>query len=81
MEIGFVGLGRMGGGMTHRLLDAGHTVFGFARNQPDRDTLAGRGGMPATSLDELVGFLHERPRVLSRCDQIRSGRSQGMPAA
>ena len=44
MEIGFIGLGRMGGGMTHRLLDDGHAVFGYARNQGDRDTLAGRGG-------------------------------------
>ena len=38
MEIAFVGLGRMGGGMTHRLLDDGHTVFGYAPSDKDRST-------------------------------------------
>src|SRR5262249_31068421 len=61
---GFIGLGRMGGGMTHRLLDTGHSVFGYARNQGDRDTLTGRGGTPATSIAELIGAMQERPRVL-----------------
>src|SRR4051812_26716867 len=64
MEIGFVGLGRMGGGMTHRLLDHGHTVFGFARSEDDRSTLEQRGGTGAESVAELVGMLSERPRVV-----------------
>jgi 6-phosphogluconate dehydrogenase len=64
VEIAFVGLGRMGGGMTHRLLDAGHTVFGFARNNKDRTLLSQRGGTPATSLEELLGKLGEKPRVV-----------------
>ena len=32
MKIGFVGLGRMGAGMTHRLLDAGHEVHAWNRS-------------------------------------------------
>ena len=32
MDIGLVGLGKMGGNMRTRLRDAGHTVVGFARN-------------------------------------------------
>jgi 6-phosphogluconate dehydrogenase len=64
MEIGFVGLGRMGGGMTHRLLDNGHRVVGFARNQGDRDVLEERGGTGAESLEQLVSLLQERPRVV-----------------
>jgi 6-phosphogluconate dehydrogenase len=64
MEIGFVGLGRMGGGMTHRLLDDGHRVLGFARSDADKNTLAERGGIPANSIEELVDRLEERPRVV-----------------
>jgi 6-phosphogluconate dehydrogenase len=64
MEIAFVGLGRMGGGMTHRLLDDGHTVFGYAPNETDRNTLEERGGTAGTSLEELVSLMTERPRVV-----------------
>jgi len=34
MELGLVGLGKMGGNMRTRLRNAGHTVVGFDRN-PD----------------------------------------------
>ncbi|TYL55284.1 decarboxylating 6-phosphogluconate dehydrogenase [Nocardioides sp. BGMRC 2183] len=42
MEIGLVGLGKMGGNMRTRLRNAGHTVVGFDRNPDvsDVDTLA-----------------------------------------
>src|SRR5690349_19238615 len=64
MEIAFVGLGRMGGGMTHRLLDDGHTVFGYAPSDKDRDTLDERGGKAAGSLEEMVSLMTEKPRVV-----------------
>jgi 6-phosphogluconate dehydrogenase len=63
VEIGFAGLGRMGAGMTHRLLDGGHRVVGYNRGRGPRDQLAERGGLPAASLEELVAQLEERPRV------------------
>ena len=37
MELGLVGLGRMGGNMRERLRRAGHTVVGYARRPGDRD--------------------------------------------
>src|SRR3954449_10077088 len=42
MDIGLVGLGKMGGNMRARLRDAGHTVVGFDRNPDvsDADSLA-----------------------------------------
>ena len=64
MEIAFVGLGRMGGGMTHRLLDGGHVVHGFDQGAPARETLAGHGGRPSESLAALVAALSETPRVV-----------------
>jgi 3-hydroxyisobutyrate dehydrogenase-like beta-hydroxyacid dehydrogenase len=41
--IGFVGLGRMGGNMAARFLDAGHTVYGEARNRADAQPLIDSG--------------------------------------
>jgi 6-phosphogluconate dehydrogenase len=46
MQIGMIGLGRMGGNMTERLRRAGHEVVGYARS-PD-------SGRDADSLEELV---------------------------
>ncbi len=42
MDIGLVGLGKMGGNMRTRLRNAGHTVIGFDRNPElsDADSLA-----------------------------------------
>ncbi|MEU1297212.1 NADP-dependent phosphogluconate dehydrogenase, partial [Streptomyces sp. NPDC005840] len=54
MELGLVGLGKMGGNMRERIRRAGHTVHGFDRNPDLADV---------HSLDELVGRL-ESPRVV-----------------
>ena len=64
MKIAFVGLGRMGAGMTHRLCDAGHEVHGFDPNEAARAELASRGGHPASSLEALVKGLGDGPRVV-----------------
>ena len=54
MQIGLVGLGKMGGNMRERLRNAGHTVVGYDTN-PDRADV--------DSLVELVDRL-ERPRAV-----------------
>ena len=54
MDIGLIGLGKMGGNMRERLRRAGHTVVGFDRN-PDVSDVA--------SLEELVGKLPS-PKVV-----------------
>jgi len=38
MELGLVGLGKMGGNMRERLRRAGHTVVGYDRNQDLSDS-------------------------------------------
>ena len=48
MDIGLIGLGKMGGNMRERLRNAGHTVVGFDRNPDVSDV---------TSLEELVNQL------------------------
>ncbi|MGB6501447.1 MAG: decarboxylating 6-phosphogluconate dehydrogenase [Thermoplasmata archaeon] len=63
MEVGMIGLGKMGGNMTVRLVRAGHRVVGFARAQPVVDEVVKQGAVGATSLANLVSQLTP-PRVV-----------------
>jgi len=49
MELGFVGLGRMGAPMAGRLLDAGHRVVVYDIDPRARDALAAKGATAAAS--------------------------------
>jgi 6-phosphogluconate dehydrogenase len=57
MEIGMVGLGRMGGNMARRLLRGGHRVVGWDRSASATGDLARAGGTAASSLEDLVAQL------------------------
>jgi 6-phosphogluconate dehydrogenase len=57
MQLGMVGLGRMGGNMALRLLRAGHAVVGWNRSPEPVARLAAEGGQAASSLSDLVGRL------------------------
>src|SRR5512147_58169 len=57
MDIGMVGLGRMGGNMARRLMRGGHRVIGWATDESAVQALAAGGGVGARSLDELVARL------------------------
>jgi 6-phosphogluconate dehydrogenase len=63
MEIGFVGLGRMGLNMTHRLLLGGHSVVVWDRSDAPIQQAAGFGAKPAASLEALVAAL-KPPRTV-----------------
>jgi 6-phosphogluconate dehydrogenase len=63
MEIGLVGLGKMGGNMAERLIRAGHSVFGFARDEAKVSELSERGGTGVSSLDELVQRLSPQRKI------------------
>jgi 6-phosphogluconate dehydrogenase len=63
MRIGMVGLGRMGGNMTVRLIRFGHEVVAFDPSEEARAHAAAGGAEPAASLEELVGKL-ESPRAV-----------------
>ena len=62
MRIAMIGLGRMGGGITRRLLNNGHEVVVFDRNQPMIDDLVKDGAIGASGLDDLRDKL-ERPAI------------------
>ena len=63
MELGMIGLGRMGGNMAQRLVAGGHRVVTFDRD-PDAVTAShGFGGEGASSLEDVVSRL-AAPRAL-----------------
>ena len=62
MQIGFVGLGKMGGNMVHRILrDSDHQVVAFNRTPEPVQEAVKLGATGADSLADLVGKL-EKPR-------------------
>ena len=63
MELGMIGLGKMGANMAERLLQGGHKVTGFDPGADARKGLEAKGGSSADSLQALVKAL-PAPRVL-----------------
>ena len=63
MQLGMIGLGRMGANMARRLQRAGHQCVVFDRSADTVDQVARDGATPAASLDELVQKLR-RPRAV-----------------
>jgi 6-phosphogluconate dehydrogenase len=63
MQLGMIGLGRMGANMVRRLLAAGHECVVFDRNAEAVKALAKDGAMGATSLDDLASKL-KAPRAV-----------------
>ena len=57
MEIGMIGLGRMGGNMAQRLLMAGHKVHAFDQNVNALDSSVALGASGAKSVADLVSQL------------------------
>ncbi|MGV3710858.1 MAG: phosphogluconate dehydrogenase (NAD(+)-dependent, decarboxylating) [Gemmatimonas sp.] len=54
MEIGMIGLGRMGANMVRRLMKGGHTCAVYDRNTAAVDALVAEGAKGATSEEEFV---------------------------
>jgi 6-phosphogluconate dehydrogenase len=63
MQIGMIGLGRMGANMVRRLLRAGHECVVFDTNADNVRSLAGEGAVGASSLDDFVQQL-KPPRAV-----------------
>jgi 6-phosphogluconate dehydrogenase len=57
MELGIVGLGRMGANMARRLMRDGHTIVAYDVNPDATAALAGEGAEGAASLEELAAKL------------------------
>jgi 6-phosphogluconate dehydrogenase len=63
MQIGMIGLGRMGANMTRRLIEAGHECVVFDVSSDTVESLAKEGATGASSLADLTKKL-EKPRAI-----------------
>jgi len=63
MQIGMIGLGRMGASMVRRLMRGGHACVVYNRSQDAVQALAKEGAAGAATLDAFVARL-ERPRTV-----------------
>jgi 6-phosphogluconate dehydrogenase len=63
VQLGVVGLGRMGANIARRLLRDGHQIVGHDRGPGSVEALRAEGGIGAHSLDELVSAL-DPPRAV-----------------
>ena len=63
MELGMIGLGKMGAFMTERLVRGGHRVVAFDRDPAAVKRVADKGAAGIDSLDKLIGQL-KAPRAV-----------------
>lgn len=63
MQLGIIGLGRMGGNIARRLMRAGHQTVVFDRSQDSVHGLAGEGATGASDLADLVSKM-DTPRAV-----------------
>jgi len=63
MQIGMVGLGKMGANMVKRLLAGGHRCIGYDVNRANVDAIVSAGAAGANSLQALVAQL-QAPRIV-----------------
>ncbi|MEH1970552.1 MAG: NAD(P)-binding domain-containing protein [Nostoc sp.] len=65
MELGMIGLGRMGANMARRLTQAGHTVVGYTRQADKAEALVKEGAIArgVTSFVDLVDVLLKDPKL------------------
>jgi len=63
MQLGMIGLGRMGANMVRRLMRGGHECVVWDMNQASVKDLAGAGAKGAESLDDFIAKLN-KPRAI-----------------
>jgi 6-phosphogluconate dehydrogenase len=63
MQIGMIGLGRMGANMVRRLMRGGHSCVVYDRDPDSVQALVKEGASPAASMDDLVANL-QAPRAI-----------------
>ncbi len=63
MQLGFIGLGKMGGFMVERLLRDKHEVVGFDLSPDVVKNVAKKGMTPSTSIEDMMGKLKGRKAI------------------
>ena len=71
MEIGLIGLGKMGGNMAERLVKMGHRVIGVDPSPEAQARVQSVGVETASTIEELVGKFTQSPKVV--WSMVKSG--------
>ena len=66
MQLGMIGLGRMGSNIVRRLMKHGHKTVVYDKDEKAVGALSGEGAAAAAALDDFVSKL-ERPRTACWC--------------
>src|SRR5437868_3668416 len=72
MDVGFIGVGKMGRPMTQRLLAAGYTVHVFNRSRGAVDALVGEGATAADSAAQVAERADVVMSALPTPDSVQS---------
>ena len=72
MKVGLIGLGRMGEGMSRRMMKAGIEVWGYRRNYAKAEEAFEKGYVSgvAASLESLVQIVHEQEGMVGKAPGI-----------
>jgi len=72
MKVGLIGLGRMGEGMSRRMIKAGIEVHGYRKNIEKANEQYEKGYISgyATSLESLVQVVHDQPGIIGKAPGI-----------
>ena len=73
MQLGMIGLGRMGANLVRRLMRDGHECVAYDVNKPPIDELAGEGATGAYSLEEFVAKLQPPRGRIALSRPVSSG--------
>jgi len=82
MQLGMIGLGRMGGNIVRRLMKDGHTTVVYDKDPKAVAALGADGAVGAGALEEFVSKL-EKPRtawVMLPAGKITGRRSKRSPS-
>jgi len=72
MKVGMIGLGRMGEGMSRRLIKAGHEVHGYRNNVKKAEEQFEKGYISGytTSLESLVQVVHNQEGIIGKAPGV-----------
>ena len=72
MKVGIIGLGRMGEGMSRRMMKAGIETWGYRRNYKKAEEAYEKGYVSgvATDLENLVKIVHHQDGQVGKCPGI-----------
>ncbi len=81
MQLGMIGLGRMGANMVRRLMKNGHQCVVYDVNPATADALGKEGATPGHTIDEFLVEAYQAARDLADGARRRGRQNIGKPGS